>query len=106
MKVVWLQQSNRFHAAFVSLARERIAALAVGADPFFNTQRHHLVSLVERNRLPTMSFFREFVTAGGLISYGSACRGYRQVGINILKVRSDLHQLVARVRHRSDSVTL
>jgi hypothetical protein len=76
----------------VSLARERIASLASGADPFFNMQRHQLVSLAEKNRVPTMFFFREFVTAGGLISYGSRLAdGYGQVGINTgktLKVRS------------------
>jgi hypothetical protein len=45
---VSLQQPDQFRAAFVSLALERIAALVVGPDPFFNMQRDQLVSLAEK----------------------------------------------------------
>ena len=46
------------------------------------TAREELVALAQRHAVPTMYFFREFVTAGGLISYGSKLSGaYHQVGL-------------------------
>jgi putative ABC transport system substrate-binding protein len=57
-------------AAFDTIAQQRIAALAVTADPFFDTRRDKLVALAARHAVPTMYHFREFAAAGGLISYG------------------------------------
>jgi putative ABC transport system substrate-binding protein len=80
LAVVTAGSARDIDAAFASLARERIAAL-IGSDPFFFMQRDQLVSLSQQNRVPTMYFFREFVTAGGLISYGTRLAdGYRQIG--------------------------
>ena len=46
------------------------------------TAREELVALAQRHAVPTMYFFREFVTAGGLISFGSKLSGaYHQVGL-------------------------
>jgi putative tryptophan/tyrosine transport system substrate-binding protein len=68
-------------AAFEAIARERVGALAVGATPFFDTRRDKIVSLAARYAVPTMYHFREFVTAGGLISYGvDPVDVYRQAG--------------------------
>jgi putative ABC transport system substrate-binding protein len=38
--------------------------------PLFNTRRELLVTLASRHAVPTIYFYREFVSAGGLISYG------------------------------------
>jgi putative ABC transport system substrate-binding protein len=57
-------------AAFETVAQQRIVALIVGSDPFFDTQRDTLVALAARHAVPTIYFFREFAAAGGLISYG------------------------------------
>jgi len=66
-------------AAFVSLVQARIGALLVGNDAFFNSRIEQLVAL---HAIPTMYTFREFVVAGGLISYGSSLiETYRQVGL-------------------------
>jgi putative ABC transport system substrate-binding protein len=58
-----------FDDAFANLARERAGALIVTSSTFFNTYRDRLVALAGRYRLPTIYELREFVEAGGLISY-------------------------------------
>jgi putative ABC transport system substrate-binding protein len=69
-------------AAFVSLVQARTGALFVGNDAFFNNRIEQLVALAARHAIPTMYAFREFVVAGGLISYGSSLiETYRQVGL-------------------------
>jgi putative ABC transport system substrate-binding protein len=62
---------NDFDQAFVSLAQQHADALFVSADPFFASKREHLVALAAQHALPTTYEFREFVEAGGLMSYGS-----------------------------------
>jgi putative ABC transport system substrate-binding protein len=69
-------------AAFVSLIQERTGALLQGGDIFFNNRIERLVELAARHAIPTMYSSREFVVAGGLISYGtSLIETYRQVGL-------------------------
>jgi ABC transporter substrate binding protein len=68
--------------AFETILHQRIAALMVASGPFFDTRRDKLVGLAARHAVPTMYHFREFVAAGGLISYGIDSRDtYRQVGV-------------------------
>ena len=74
---------SEIDAAFAAMAPHRNAALAVAASPFFDTRRDGLVALAARHAVPTMYHFREFVAAGGLISYGiSFTEAYRQVGVH------------------------
>jgi ABC-type uncharacterized transport system substrate-binding protein len=69
-------------AAFFSFVREKVGAILVAADPFFDTRRNHLVALAALNRLPAIYHFREFAAAGGLISYGPRITdSYRQGGV-------------------------
>ena len=69
-------------AAFVSLVQARTGALLVGGDFFFNNRIEQIIGLAARHAIPTMFTFREFVLAGGLISYGiSLIENYRQVGL-------------------------
>ena len=71
----------------VAAARSAAGALVVGADPYFFVRHEQIVSLVRAHALPTMYFFREFVSAGGLVSYGSnLVNAYRQIGVYAGKV--------------------
>jgi putative ABC transport system substrate-binding protein len=68
--------------AFASLVQARTGALLVGGDVFFVNRFEQLISLAARHAIPTMYPAREFVVAGGLISYGtSLIEEYRQVGL-------------------------
>jgi len=69
-------------AAFASLVQARTAALLIGGDIFFNNRIERLSELAARHAIPTMYSYREFIVAGGLISYGSSIiEQYRQVGL-------------------------
>jgi putative ABC transport system substrate-binding protein len=56
---------------FATLVRQRADALVISADSVFASGRDQLVMLASRHSLPVVSFEREYVEAGGLISYGS-----------------------------------
>ena len=70
-----------FESVFSSF-RQSAAAVVVGTDPFFESRRLRIVDLAARYAVAAMYPAREYVTAGGLISYGiSISDNYRQAGI-------------------------
>ncbi len=96
-----------FADAFASIVQDRIGALAIGADPFFFMQRDQLVALSMRHALPTMYFFREFVTAGGLVSYGTRLiDGYHQLGIYAGKVLKGAKPADLPITQQSEKIEL
>ena len=73
--------------AFASSKRFGAAGLVVIGEPFFDTQRNRIVALAQRYALPAIYTFREYVTAGGLMSYGpSITDAYRRGGIYVARI--------------------
>jgi putative ABC transport system substrate-binding protein len=74
-------------AVFENMSSQRIGALVVGTDPFFTTQSVQLAELSLQRGIPTIFQYREFVTAGGLVSYGPSLTDvYRQAGIYVGRI--------------------
>ena len=61
---------NEFDGAFAAMAKERVGALVVLSDAIFSSHRARLADLAARSRLPAAYGVREYVEAGGLMSYG------------------------------------
>lgn len=73
---------DEIEAAFQTIAQARLPALAITADPFFDTRREKLVTLAASHAIPTIYQFREYAEVGGLISYGiDNADAYRQTGV-------------------------
>jgi ABC-type uncharacterized transport system substrate-binding protein len=82
VKIFNASTPNELSAAFVAIDKERPDALLVGSDPFFVNRRQDLVALTARLGIPAAYSQREYVAAGGLISYGTNIANvYRQAGI-------------------------
>jgi putative ABC transport system substrate-binding protein len=63
-------------SAFATLGQQRVGALQIGTDPFFNSRPEQFVALAARFAVPTMYSRREFAAAGGLASYGTQLPAY------------------------------
>jgi len=69
-------------ATFAKLAELKVDALVIGADPYFDSQLDKFAALAARFGTPTIHALREFVTLGGLMSYGADLpNAYRLAGI-------------------------
>ena len=80
--VVKASAEGDFDAVFATLTQLRAGALVIGADALFIEQSKQLAELAVRHAIPASFHFREFVAAGGLISYGgSITDAHRLAGI-------------------------
>ena len=78
---------SEIDAAFETIVQAGVGALFVGSGPFYNSRRRQLAVLAARHSLPASSNVREFVEAGGLMSYGASdTDAYRRGGLYVGRI--------------------
>jgi putative ABC transport system substrate-binding protein len=78
---------SEIDAAFTALVQRQAGALLVGTDPFLTGRNEQVATLAARHGIPAIYGWPEFITAGGLISYGpSRTALYRQIGVYAGKI--------------------
>jgi putative ABC transport system substrate-binding protein len=87
LQIIEASSERDFVPAFASLADNRAGALYVEGDSLFTGLRAQLAALATQHAMPTVFADREFVVAGGLMSYGaSTTDAYRQAGICVGRI--------------------
>jgi ABC-type uncharacterized transport system substrate-binding protein len=82
IRIVHANTNAEIDAVYETIGRERPDAVFVGTTPYLNGRRVQLAQLAAFHRLPATYALRDYVEAGGLMSYGSnIVDAYRQVGI-------------------------
>jgi putative tryptophan/tyrosine transport system substrate-binding protein len=75
------QSVGEIDAAFATIVQSRAGALLVGPGALFNNRRRQVAALAARHGVPAIGGIREFVLAGGLMSYGASdTNAYRRAG--------------------------
>ena len=83
IRILKASNPDEIEAVFRRLADEPIGALVVSGEYFFLSQRHRLASLAAQHKIPTVYAYREYVDAGGLMSYGTDnFDAHRKVGLS------------------------
>ena len=82
VRIVEASKDADLEKAFATLTETHVGGVVMAGNPVFNNLRDHLLALTTRLRLPAVHETREFVVAGGLMSYGTSVpEVYRQIGI-------------------------
>ena len=82
LHIVHASTERDIDTAFATLLQLNVGGLVVGTDPFLVSRSKQLAALALRHAVPAIFQFREFVAAGGLMSYGgSVTDAYRRAGI-------------------------
>src|SRR5215471_3302842 len=76
LQVLEAPNPDQLDSAFAAMTRERAAALLVLTDSMFLGQQRRIADLAARSRLPALYSQKEFVDAGGLVSYGPSLFGH------------------------------
>jgi ABC-type uncharacterized transport system substrate-binding protein len=89
LKVDVLKASTErdFDIVFETLVRQRVQGLVIGTNNFFTARSEQLAALALRHAVPAVYQYREFVAAGGLMSYGGSLMDlYRTVGLYVGRI--------------------
>ena len=82
LQILHASSERDIETAFASFAQQHINAILVAGDSFFLSRRDQLIAAAARHAIPTSYQLREFVAAGGLISYGTdLIAAYRLAGV-------------------------
>ena len=87
LQVLTANTDGDLDSVFPTFTRQGIGALLIAGDPFFTSRVDRLAALAVRHAVPTGYILREFVAAGGLMSYGtSLLETYRLGGIYVGRI--------------------
>jgi putative tryptophan/tyrosine transport system substrate-binding protein len=75
LRVLNASSEDELETAFAELAKLRADALVVAGEPFFDSKRNRIVALCARGGVAAVYAWREYVLAGGLMSYGTRSAG-------------------------------
>jgi putative ABC transport system substrate-binding protein len=82
LSILDVSSDRDIEAAFATFVQSGAAAVLVGGGPFLLSHRDQVVALAAHHALPAGYNYRDYVVAGGLMSYGTSITdAYRQVGI-------------------------
>ena len=82
LHVIAASTESEIDAALAAAKRQGANAVMIGSDPFLHSRRKQIVSLAAHHAIPTISGGREWVAAGGLVSYGNSIPdAYRRAGL-------------------------
>jgi putative tryptophan/tyrosine transport system substrate-binding protein len=80
-------RDNEIDQAFTKFAKTPVNAVLVGSGPFFRSHKQQIVELAARYSLPASYSLREYVEAGGLMSYGtSITNSCREAGLYAARI--------------------
>jgi putative ABC transport system substrate-binding protein len=81
-EVLYVGSDREIETTFTTLAQRGAGALLCGTGSFLISQRERIVALAARHRIPAIYLLRDYVAAGGLMSYAASIPdAYRQAGI-------------------------
>src|SRR5262249_21658394 len=87
LRIVHASNERDFETVFANLAQLRPTALVIGTDGFFISRSEQLAALAVRHAVPAVFENREFVAAGGLMSYGGSLPdAYRLAGVYAARI--------------------
>jgi putative ABC transport system substrate-binding protein len=82
IEVLYVSSDREIETVFTTLVQRGAGALLTGSGGFVYSRRERIVALAAQHRIPAMYIVRDYVIAGGLMSYGpSITDAYRQMGI-------------------------
>jgi len=82
IEVLYVSSDREIETAFATLVQRGAGALLCGTGEFLLSQRERIVALAARHRIPAIYLLRDYVAAGGLMSYAANIRDtFRQAGI-------------------------
>jgi putative ABC transport system substrate-binding protein len=87
VEVLYVGSAGEIETAFTTLVQRAAGALLCGTGWFLVSQRERIVALAARHRIPAIYLLRDYVAAGGLMSYAASIPdAYRQAGIYAARI--------------------